>query len=725
VRVVSPPQASCFTEVGGIAGCRPIQDAIDSAILDGKQNLILIAPGKYDENVIMWKPVQLQGWGAPSTILDGTSATGNLPLKNYQEFTVLQNLIANGSITVVPGQAPDFTLEQGAGILVATCDPTSCPNGNSFTATGANPLIDGLTITGATEAGGGILVNGYANNLKISNNEIFANQGSLAGGIRLGTSSIADPTTNPTGSSFNPGIVIDHNRIAVNGSLFSGGGGIAVYTGANNYQVTGNMICGNFSAVYGGGIGHFGLSPNGLIQGNKVVSNESFDEGGGIHIAGELPTTPTGLTLGSGSVIVNDNLIQGNKAGDDGGGLRTLKVNGQDVQNNPTDPNTWYEVDVFNNMIINNSSADQGGGIALDDTVKSYIIDNTIANNDSTATGSDAFGGPCTENTPPGQVCPNPGLEAIGGLTSSIPQVAGVASFAHSTALLSVLQVGGGYCAANPTNFRCATFANPVMSNDIIWHNRSFYWDATANNSMGALLPSPSTPDYWDMAVYGTATTQLLSPKNSILTTGVGAVADASNLIGSDPLFISPYLNVYLATSKGAALGNFVVATFAQNGLRGDYHIQGSSPALSAGSSTILATSALLNKDYDGQARPMGAGVEIGADELSAPTPAITVVPTSISYGSVRIGTTSLRTVTIQNTGTANLVVSAFSITGTNAAMFTTNLTVPRTITPGGSSSFTVTFAPTSTGSKSATLSLTSNAPTSPTVIPLSGSGTF
>ena len=53
-------------------------------------------------------------------------------------------------------------------------------------------------------------------------------------------------------------------------------------------------------------------------------------------IAGELVPAgaPAGtLTPGSGSVTVNANLIQGNKSGDDGGGLRTLMVNGQDVQN--------------------------------------------------------------------------------------------------------------------------------------------------------------------------------------------------------------------------------------------------------------------------------------------------------------------------------------------------------------------------------------------------------
>ena len=56
-----------------------------------------------------------------------------------------------------------------------------------------------------------------------------------------------------------------------------------------------------------------------MSESNVIVSNESFDEGGGIHIGGE-DAPANGLGVGSGSVVINRNLIQGNKAGDDGGG---------------------------------------------------------------------------------------------------------------------------------------------------------------------------------------------------------------------------------------------------------------------------------------------------------------------------------------------------------------------------------------------------------------------
>jgi large repetitive protein len=633
VKFVSPPSANC---VG--TACAAIQPAIDAA---NNGDLILVAPGRYQENLILYKPVKIQGWGAASTVIDNTLALANLPLKDAWN-TKFQSLVtgANPWIDSVPGNANNFTFEQGAGIFVGACDPTQhggvCANNNAFTSDPA-ALIDGLTLTGANESGGGIYVNGYAPYLQISNNQIYANQGNLAGGIRLGTPSLVNAAGTGFESSHNENTNIHRNRIAQNGSLSAGGGGISIYNGADHYQVTENMICGNLAASYGGGIAHFGLSDGGLIARNKIVSNESTDEGGGIMIAGELVPAgaPLGtLTPGSGSVTVDSNLIQGNKAGDDGGGLRTLLVNGEDVRLNPADQTKWWAIQVFNNLIVNNSSADHGGGISLDDTVKMTLINNTVSHNDSPSTGTGAFGGPCVAGNPPGQVCPIE-AEGVGGLVNSIPRVGGIAAYAFSTGLQTALTAAGV----------TTTFSDPVFINNIIWHNRSFFWDASINGGFGGLLPitqanPPAPSPYWDLAVYNTATNQLMSPRNSILTDGTGATPDASNFIGTAPQFINPYFNLYEATSKGSAFGNFVTATFTPNGLRGDYRIFAASPAVDQGmplTNPALAPYPQLTKDYDGDVRPNPSTgkVDIGADEFYA---SATAVPGVYRLGVFRNG---------------------------------------------------------------------------------------
>src|SRR5205085_6423817 len=46
--------------------------------------------------------------------------------------------------------------------------------------------IDGLSFVNSSQGGGGIFVHGFAHYLEISNNRVFANAGTLSGGISIG-----------------------------------------------------------------------------------------------------------------------------------------------------------------------------------------------------------------------------------------------------------------------------------------------------------------------------------------------------------------------------------------------------------------------------------------------------------------------------------------------------------------------------------------------------------
>ena len=101
--------------------------------------------------------------------------------------------------------------------------------------------------------------------------------------------------------------------------------------------------------------------------------------------------------------------------------------------------------------------------------------------------------------------------------------------------------------------------------------------------------------------------------------------------------------------------------------------------------------------------------------------PSVSVVPSSVSFGNVIVGSASTQSIALTNSGTANLTVTQATVSGNGVT--TNGLTLPVTLTPGQTTNFNVAFSPTTTGSVSGGVSLASNAPTSPTIIAISGTG--
>ncbi|MBK8700631.1 MAG: choice-of-anchor D domain-containing protein [Saprospiraceae bacterium] len=81
---------------------------------------------------------------------------------------------------------------------------------------------------------------------------------------------------------------------------------------------------------------------------------------------------------------------------------------------------------------------------------------------------------------------------------------------------------------------------------------------------------------------------------------------------------------------------------------------------------------------------------------------------TDFGSQSVCVGTI-IRTFTIQNTGSANLTISGVSITGSHAADFTVTAMPSSPVTPGNNTSLQVTFNPSASGTRSATINITNN----------------
>ncbi|HYX53487.1 MAG TPA: choice-of-anchor D domain-containing protein [Candidatus Limnocylindrales bacterium] len=94
--------------------------------------------------------------------------------------------------------------------------------------------------------------------------------------------------------------------------------------------------------------------------------------------------------------------------------------------------------------------------------------------------------------------------------------------------------------------------------------------------------------------------------------------------------------------------------------------------------------------------------------------------PTSVSFASQMVGTRSTaQTITLTNTGGAALSISGINVTGD----FSQTTTCGTSLAAGASCSIQVTFAPTATGSRTGTISVTDNAAGSPHSASLSGTG--
>ncbi len=471
-----------------------------------------------------------------------------------------------------------------------------------------------MTLTDSSQGGGGLFVHGWAHNLEISNNRIYNNQGTLGGGITIGqgehppayiqSGAIELPGSCETAPGndqqyqmpycFNTHVNIHNNNVSLNSSegdeLFSstpsGAGGIAITSGADYYQLKNNWVCGNMSSGDGGGVSQLGFVKNADIEHNTILFNQSKNpsiptNGGGLLIQGAPDTDaicstiapdtdcPTGLGDGAGpGMVINANLIQGNSAdAGAGGGLRLQHINGSEISRYAATPKNWYSVSITNNIISNNVSGWDGAGVSLQDTLLANFVNNTITGNDSTATSGtlfQTFRRDLASSVPPNSIMGNCDTPA-NGCTASARQPAGISVAPNSPYLTASYPAGGVKCPTDHPN--CATVSDPVLYNNVLWHNRAFHIelgpvnDAVNQTSVvltpqlnqtatGACDSSFPATDYWDIGIRGdvnatdhTGTGVTLRPFYSVLSENGTSYTGNTGVILSNPQLTSVYCN--------------------------------------------------------------------------------------------------------------------------------------------------------------------------------------
>ena len=343
-------------------------------------------------------------------------------------------MLASQNATTAAGRARQFTSGFKAGI-----DGFDIRGGDQQGFPGnINDLTGGADRAAAEhrDPGRRVFANAYARHLQITNN-VVQNNGGGYGTIRIGTPDLAGAGHQPAQRERPDRQQPDHRTTPAP----TWPAAIGVFAGSDGYEVTGNDICGNFSLEYGGGLSVYGLSPNGKIHHNRIYLNMSNDEGGGIMIAGQLPANPerplARLRARSTSTPTRS---RRNLANDDGGGIRFLMAGN-------------FPMNVYNNMIVNNVSTHEGGGISLNDAPNVRIYNNTIMKNLTTATA-------VTSN---GQPAP-----------------AGLSTSANSDQLQATLPAGS------------PAFSNPLLFNNIFWDNRAGTRAGTTVTGLG--LAGDATP---------------------------------------------------------------------------------------------------------------------------------------------------------------------------------------------------------------------------------------
>jgi len=233
----------------------------------------------------------------------------------------------------------------------------------------------------------------------------------------------------------------------------------------------------------------------------------------------------------------------------------------------------------------------------------------------------------------------------------------------------------------------------------------------SSSGSLMLVSNAPASPTTIPLSGTGSAQVLQLTPSTTSLS------------FGNQTLNASATQSVTLTNT-----GNAAVSISQVNVAGSGFTLNGSAPLVTLSAGQAASFSVTFTPSVAGNATGTASVVSTAANSplsisLSGAgvQPQISVLPASVSFGTVTVGQTNSQTVTLSNPGSANLNITQSAGPGTGFGL--TGLALPLTLAPGKSTSFTVSFTPTSGTSSSSSLTLISDAPNSPTTIPLSGTG--
>jgi predicted outer membrane repeat protein len=379
------------------------------------------------------------------------------------------------------------------------------------------------------------------------------------------------------------------------------GGGVLITDGA--YPSFQSVMINDNQAVLGGGL--YIQSGGAQLFNSSVVGNQARQSGGGAYVeaanatleqiggafGGNLAIDGAGVFVQEGQFKASGGVLYGNRATNFGGGL--LVGSGGSIRTEFT-------------QLISNSANNAGGALLLD--IGQAVLQNTtiisstayqggaIYVRDMTGTVASLVGGKVENNT---ALSYGGGIYAGGSL-----YITGTRFFGNTAYDGSALEITGT--------------AKARLVNAFIAGNRASGAFPSTNSSVRFDSSGDSVVLH---TTFGNATevlTRALTVNSGVVTVANTIVASYTNglsqfggyLIEDYNLFFKTPLTFTGSISNG---GHSLIGLdpLFKNPVTGDYHIKGVSPAVNKG----LPVS--VRRDIDLDARPLGGGFDIGADEAS------------------------------------------------------------------------------------------------------------
>ena len=322
----------------------------------------------------------------------------------------------------------------------------------------------------------------------------------------------------------------------------------------------------------------------------------------------------------------------------------------------------------------------------------------------STAIGNFIFPG-CT-GTPNFSLSANPNSLSIeqGNTGTSTITVAPLNGFSGSVTL-SASGLPSGVTAAFSTN---PTASTSTVTFTVGASAATGTTTVTISGTSGSL--TNSTTISLTVTAAGTPGYTLTANPTSVGVVQGGTGATAITVVPTNGFTGSVTLSV-------APLPTGVTAGFSTNPTTGTSTLTFTASASAAtGTSTVTVTGVSGSLT---QTTPVSLTVSL------ATSGAITLTPSSLSFGNTTVGQTSAsKTVTAKNTGTASVTISSIATTASFPLEPVTGSTACGSTLAGGKScQVKVAFAPTQGGATSGTLTFTDNATNNPQTVALSGTG--